>query len=169
MQLTPIKVIIKLKTDGSALYPDFGSLQIVRDSGLDWSIYIDNQGTGWLYDCCGHKESNPDSPIGSQLGMILVPSVFATQAIETFPNTVSKLTEAEAEDFYNTKHAKDFQDEEINQDIVSGIQAKKSLQLPLTDIQIAAIDPTNDTPGIRANWRKTFDTFKTKRGITIAK
>ena len=77
MELTPLKVIIKLKSNGSALYPDFNSLPIVRDSGLDWSVYIDNQGSGWLYDCCGHKESDPDSPVVSQLGMILVPAVFA--------------------------------------------------------------------------------------------
>ncbi len=168
MELVPLKIRIGLKKNRSALYPAFTTLPVVKASGMDWSYYIDAEGSGWLYDCCGHKESEPDSPVGMQWGMILVPGIFATQAITAFPDVVTRLTKVEAVTFYDTKHAKEFPDEEIRQDILDAIKVKQDLDLALTDNQLAAKDPDNDTPGIRPNWRKTFDSFSLKRDITIA-
>jgi len=165
MELVPIKVKIGLKSDGSALYPDFNSLASVVG---DWSIYIDSSGSGWIYDCCGHKEEEPGSPVGIQWGMILVPEAMATEAVNTFPNKVSNLTEAECIDFYDNKHAKDFEDEEINEKIVSTLKIKQDLGQTLSTRQLSALDPTTDTPGIRKNWRKTWVDFKAKKAITVA-
>ena len=168
MDLVPIKIRIGLKKDGSALYPDFNDLPIVAASGIDWSYYVDAEGSGWLYDCCGHKESEPGSPTGMQWGMLLVPAAFATDATDAFPADVTRLTSTEAVQFYDTQHAREFEDEEIRQDIVDAIRSKQALELALTPRQLDAIDPTTDTPGIRANPRKTFNSFITKRGITLA-
>lgn len=167
MELVPIKVKIRLKTDGAALYPSFNDLQVVRGAGLDWSIYVDRHGSGWLYDCCGHKEEEPRSPIGIQWGMLLVPLDFANQAVSAFPNEVTKLTEPEAKTFYEDNHAAEFEDEEIDEKIIHTLKTKKDLGQNLSQRQLSALDPTTDTRGIRANWRKTWDGFKGKRGITM--
>ena len=113
MNLVPIKVKIGLKDSGGAKYPKFNNLAVT--GAVDWSKYIDLHGSGWLYDCCGHQEAETGSPVGQQWGMILVPKVFADEAIAAFPNEVTKLTETQCESFYNDKHAKDFEDEEIDE------------------------------------------------------
>ncbi len=169
MELVAIKIRIGLKDNGHALYPDFNSLSVVAASGQDWSKYIDIKGSGWLYDCCGHKESEPGSPIGMQWGMILVPAAFATEAVAAFPGSVSRLTDVEADVFYDTNHAREFTDEEIRTDVLEAIKIKQDLGLVLTVNQLAALDPTDDTPGIRPNWRKTAASYRAKRGITFAK
>ena len=151
MELVPLKVRIGLKNDGSALYPDFNSLQVVRGAGIDWCIYVDRNGSGWLYDCCGHKEEEPRSPIGIQWGMLLVPVDFANQAVSAFPNEVTKLTAAEAKTFYENKHAAEFEDEEIDERIIQSLKAKQDLGQTLTTRQRSALDPTTDTRGIRTN------------------
>ena len=171
MDLVPIKVKIGLKSNGHALYPDFNTLPIVIASGLDWAIYIDrNYKPAWLYDCCGHQEEEPGSPLGTQFGMILVPAAFAAEAVAAFPATVSQLSEAEATTFYDTKHAKEFDEEILDEVVLSAIKAKKEFvpPIPLTAQQNKALDPTDDTPGVRPNQDKTFVGFKSRRGITIA-
>ena len=168
MELVPIKVKIRLKTDGAALYPNFNDLQVVRGAGLDWCVYVDSKGSGWLYDCCGHKEEEPRSPVGIQWGMLLVPLVFADQAVSSFPNEVTKLTAPEARTFYENNHASEFEDEEIDERIVTNLKRKQDLGQTLTTRQLSALDPTTDTRGIRSNWRKTWNGFRNKRGITIA-
>ena len=168
MNLVPIRVQIGLTSSGAAKYPNFNTLATVQASGLDWSVFIDSRGSGWLYDCCGHKEEEPGSAFGIQFGMILVPAVFATQAVATFPGLVSSLTATEAEAFYNDKHSRDFEDEEINETILNTLKIKKDLNMALTARQTSALDPTTDTPGIRSNWRKTWSSYKTKKGITVA-
>lgn len=164
MQLVPVKIKIGLKPNGSALYPNFNVLPSVD---VDWSYYIDRHGSGWLYDCCGHKEEEAGSPAGQQWGMILVPQTFADEAVAAFPSDVTKLTEAEAEDFYDNKHARDFEDEDIDLKVVDAIRAKQALNLPLTAHQQDALDPDSNTRGIRKNPKKKFSTFKQERGITI--
>lgn len=168
MELVPLKVKIRLKTDGAALYPSFNDLQVVRSAGLDWSVYVDSNGSGWLYDCCGHKEEEARSPVGIQWGMLLVPIDFANQAVSAFPNEVTKLTAVEAQTFYEDNHASEFEDEEIDEKIVHTLKTKQDLGQTLTARQLKALDPTDDTRGIRANWRKTWAGFVNKRGITIA-
>jgi len=103
-ELVPLKVKIGIKENGQAKYPDFNQLQVVKDSGMDWSKYVDIQGLGWHYDkTSGHKEETVDSPFGQQWGVLIVPKVFVTEATTTFPDDCTKLTESELEDFYNNK------------------------------------------------------------------
>lgn len=165
MDLVPIKVKIGLKENGQAKYPDFN--QLAATGGVDWSFYIDANGSGWLYDCCGHKEAEANSPMGQQWGMILVPQAFADEAIATFPDEVMKLTEEECENFYNDKHARDLPDEDIDNNILEGIKLKQDLQQPLTAQQTKALDPDDDTPGVRKNKRKLWTDYKTLTSIKI--
>lgn len=166
MALVPLRVTIKQKPDGTALYPDFNSLPSVVASGMDWSRYVDVNGSGWLYDRIGHKEDVPGSPKGVQIGMLLVPAAFAAEAVTAFSADVSTFTEPQAQNFYETKHARDLPDEEIDHQIVLGIKAKKDLGQPLTPGQTKALDPDDPTPGIRVNPRKTWAGFKNKYSIT---
>jgi len=168
MELVPIEITIGLKPDGSALYPDFNTLASVIASGEDWSVFIDSNGPGWLYDRCGHKEDEPGSPFGTQRGMLLVPAAFATEAVAAFSPTVELKTESQTQTFYNTKHGRDIEDEEIDNRIVQRIRHKQDLGQTLTARQLQAIDPTDNTRGIRANPRKNWATFKADKGITIA-
>lgn len=165
--LVPLKVKIELTTSGHAKYPTFNALACVVNSGMDWSQYIDVHGSGWLYDADGHQDDTPDSPAGQQWGLILVPQVFATQAIAAFPTTCSALTAAEATTFYENKHARDFPDEDIDEKVLSQIKVKQDLGLPLTTQQRRAIDPRDSERGIRPNRRKAFSTFKADRGFNV--
>ncbi len=167
MNLVGIKVTIGLRENGDADHPDFNRLPSVIASGQDWATYVDVHGSGWLYDCCGHKEDEPDSPRGQQFGMLLVPATFAAEAVAAFPSIITRLRVLEVTSFYEDKHAKEFQDEEIKLFIVDAIRAKQDLNQPLTQRQLNALDPANDAPGIRANWRKSFASFKQRTGITV--
>lgn len=165
MDLVPIKIKIGLKENGQAQYPNFNQLTAV--GGMDWSKYIDVNGSGWLYDCCGHKEQEVGSPMGQQWGVILVPKVFADEAVAAFPSEVTKLTEVEVSDFYDNKHAKDFPDEEIDNDILQGIKLKQDLGQQLTLQQVKALDPDDDTPGVRKNKRKVWTDYKALKAIKV--
>jgi hypothetical protein len=85
-ELVAIKVRIGLKPNGHAEYPNFNELGSVRKENMDWAIYVDQFGIGWQYDkTSGHKEHSEDSPAGMQWGMLLVPTDFAREAVEMFP------------------------------------------------------------------------------------
>lgn len=167
-QLSALKVIIRLKTDGGALYPNFNSLSTVQATGLDWSRYVDVYGLGWHYDkTCGHTQEAVGSPVGTQIGVLIVPKTFVDEAISTFPSDCSKLTELELEDFYNNKAHVTEPDELFDMEILEGIQFKQSFGLALTAQQIDAIDPTKDTPGIRKNKSRLWADYKKETSITI--
>lgn len=171
MELVPIKVTIGLRKDGNADYPDFGLLGIVILSELNWSVYVDQQGSGWLYSCCGHKEVEPGSPFGQQFGMLLVPATFAAEAAAMYPTIVEILSEVEAETFYDDDVAKNYDEEILDLAIIEAITARDKVTPslgPRTSHQEKAMDKDDPTPGIRPNWRKTFVQFKAKTGITIA-
>lgn len=167
MEYTAIKVEI-LSGQGKCLYPDFNQLAVVKQSGLDWSQYIDQNGSGWLYDKkCGHAEVDVDSPSGIWLGMLLIPEQFALEAIAKFPDRIVRMTEAAAETFYNNRHACKMPDEDIDSDILQGIKLKQELGLTPTENQQKALDPEDDTPGIRRNKKKKWVDFKVLRAISI--
>jgi hypothetical protein len=167
--LVPIKIKIGLKGNGYAKYPDFGSLNCVKSSGLDWSSYVDVQGTGWHYDKrCGHKEEDSTSPFGIQWGVLIIPKVFADEATAMFPGEVVRLTEAELTTFYDTRSHAHEPDEEIDNTILQAIKVKQDLNLPLTPEQESALDPTTETRGIRKNKRKKWIDYKKLKGIKIA-
>lgn len=181
--LVPIKVKIglhqKFSEDnsgkhkpGQAKYPDFNSMKIVKDSGLDWSVYVDVMGLQWHYDkCCGHKEEDGSSPHGMQWGMLIVPKEFADQAIATFPDEISKLTETELEDFYDNRAHAHEPDNKVNQKALeefdAQIRAGRTLSAKDKTRHIKAMDPNDDTPGITKNKKKKWKDFKELVGVEI--
>lgn len=149
-------------------YPDFNSLPIVQSSGMDWSNYVDIEGLGWHYDqCCGHEIDHPDSPVGAWNGLLLVPKQFADEAVALFPSQCRKVTEAQCQAFWETHATSQMPDEDIDPEILQGIEIKQRLNLPLTLFQQRAIDPDDDTPGIRRNRHKNWADFKQRAGLTI--
>jgi len=165
--LVAIKVKIGRHNNKKAKYPDFNKLDIVKRSGTDWSIYIDVEGSGWLYDCCGHDEEDGDSPAGQQWGMLLISEQFADEAVNMFPGECFFMTDVEAEHFYNHKCAKDVDEEDIDVETLQKIKLKKDLGLQLTDEDNESLDVMNDRRGIRKNWRKKFQDFKSKRAFNV--
>lgn len=181
--LVPIKVKIGLHTAnntdaggahkaGHAKFPDFNSMQIVKESGLDWSIYVDIMGLQWHYDkCCGHKEEDGSSPHGMQWGMLIVPKEFSDQAIATFPDEISKLTEAELEDFYDNRAHAHEPDNKVNtkalEEFDVQIRSGKTLTVKDKARHDKAMDPNDDTPGVTKNKKKNWVDFKKLVGVEI--
>lgn len=171
MELTAIKVTMGLRANGHTDHPDFNVLPSVIASDLDWSIYVDQNGSGWKYDCCGHEEEEPGSPFGTWIGMLLVPAAFAAEAVNEYPGTISQLTSAEATAFYDDKHASGFDEEILDLDIIEGIIARDNITPslgPRTDHQDKAMDKNDDTPGVRLNRNKTLALYIATKGFTIA-
>jgi len=169
-ELTPLKVIIRLKPNGQAKYPNFNRLLSVMDSDMDWCRYVDFYGLGWHYDkTCGHKEDSVDSPLGTQIGVLIVPKEFADEAIEEFPDDCSAMTEVELQDFYDNKAHIHEPDEIFDMSILEGIQVKNSLGIPLTTQQLDAINPDKNTPGIRKNKNRYWADAKKTGNISILK
>jgi hypothetical protein len=171
MNLVPLKVKITLKDNGQAKYPDFNQLQEVIDSGMDWSIYVDKKGMGWKYDdTAGHADDTPDSPYGQQWGMLIVPKAFADQAVAAFPE-VTKMTDAEAADFYDNKVTPAMNDFIVDEDALLYFDQKEKYKLALTPEDEAkkakALDPDDDTRGIRKNKEKKWADYKQLKNITI--
>lgn len=166
--LVPIKIKIGLKENGYQKYPDFNQLDCVKNSGLDWSLYVDVQGAGWHYDKqCGHKEEDFTSPFGIQWGVLIIPKVFANESLTRFPDVVTKLTEAKLSAFYDTRAHAHEPDEEIDNNILQGIKAKQDSNLPLTSDQESALDPSTETRGVRRNKKKRWTDYKKLKGIKI--
>jgi hypothetical protein len=167
--LVPIKVKIEKRTDnGHHKYPDFSELAIVKNTGMDWSRYVDVFGLGWHYDKkCGHQEEEVGSPLGMQWGVLIVPKEFADQAVAMYPEMVTKLTETELETFYDNRAHAHEPEEEINTYVLQAIKAKVDLGLALTPEQMSAKDPETDTPGVRKNKRKKWSDYKALTGVEI--
>lgn len=168
--LAALRVEIGLKPNGGADYPNFNSLAVVTASGKDWSKYVDTDGEGWLYDAVGHREeeaASPASPFGTQWGVLLVPKQFADEAVAAFPTKCTRLTEAQFTSFYDSRIARDEQEEEIDEEVLKKIKAKDDLGLPRTREDEESLHRTHPRRGVRENYRKTFSRFKAKRGITI--
>lgn len=174
--LTPIKVKIEKHTQkvgdhepGHHKYPEFGALPAVTNSGVSWQRYVDLYGLGWHYDKkCGHAEDEVGSPAGMQWGVLIVPKEFVDQATAIYPDLVLKMTEVELESFYNDRAHAHEPDQEIDVGILNGIKAKQDVGAPLTDQQNKALDPNDDTRGIRKNKQRFWADFKTVKGVEIA-
>jgi len=167
MEFVAIKVKI-LSGAGKCLYPDFNQLSVVSQSGMDWSQYIDANGGGWKYDKkCGHADVDAVSPAGIWWGLLLIPEVFALEAIAQFPDRITRLTEVEFEEFHDGRCTCKLPDEEIDTVVLEGIKLKQDLGLPLTADQAKAIDPEDDAPGIRVNKKKYWKDVKVTKDLTI--
>lgn len=175
MNLVPIKVKIGIdpKT-GYAKYPSFNDLDSSVREDMDWSAFVDARGLGWHYDrCCDHKTDTPESPYGQQFGVLVVPKGFADAALSKFSEEVSVLDEAELADFYDN-HAHKHEPDEIVDDLaLKPYETKERLGVALTTEEVAlrlkALDPLDDTPGIRKNKQKKWEDFKRVVGVEIIK
>lgn len=171
-ELTPLKVLIGMdESTGHHAYPAFDSLPVVQASNLTWTKWVDVHGDGWHYDKkAGHKEVLPDSPQGTWIGVLLVPDVFAQQAVSMFPAKCSIMGEVAWEDFYdNRAHLKE-PEERFDQGVLDGLVAKKALGLTLTPQQQDALDPKkHDVPGIIENKRRKWKSYKQENDFSIKK
>jgi hypothetical protein len=187
--LVPIKVAILVGSDGKHLYPNFNSLDAgVRAGGKDWSQFFDSHGLGWHYDKLsglGEKDSG-DDPASIHLnddtsiwyGMNCVPEDFALAAVAKFPDTVSILTEAEWEAFYDTRAHVHEETEILDLDVLQKLKARLDLEAmdgaPTTDptaeilaLRAQILDPENSKRGIRKNPKRKWADYKLTKGLTI--
>lgn len=100
-----IKVKIGIRPNGHADHPNFNSLACVRESGMDWSHYVDTLGhTIWYDTKCGHADEEPDSPRGMQWAVICAPEEFVDQAVAQFPDLCFEIGTAECQTFHDERH-----------------------------------------------------------------
>ena len=183
--LAAIKVKIGLRPNGHHDHPDFNQLPVVQASGLDWAKYVDVQGTGWHYDrISGHQDDEPGSPFGTWFGMLLIPEQFAIEAMAQFPALVTRMTEAEAQAFYDDRaHVRE---DEFHRDpeTLTGLDndlrlireilkkeplhpmAKPRLEEVLVELP-KALDPDDPTLGVRRNLRRKWATMKVKVNLVF--
>ncbi len=168
MEYKAIKVLIGTNTSGGALYPDFNILASVKDSGMDWSHFVDRRGTGWHYDkCCAHAFDAPGSPIGVQFGMLLVPKEFHDDALANFPAFVTPMDEAAVKEFYDVHAHAHESEENVNERVINGITAKQNAGIDLTASDMKALDASDPTPGIHKNLNRYWEDHKVLRSIVI--
>lgn len=184
MNLTGLKVKIGLKDNAQHKFPTFNELPVVIASGVDWAYYVDMFGLGWCYDKkYGHKDEGPDTPAGEWWGCLLVPQQFATEAVAEFPTECSAMTEAEYQDFHDTRAMiktpeNNSDDSAINEaktefDVAQrlsneapGDQTKKA-RVDTAEIKLSKVlDRDDDTPGVRKNYKRYWSDHKVKSGIT---
>jgi len=170
--LVPLKVKIGLRANGHADHPDWQKLPLALEESP-----ADHMVISWKYDnTSGHKEETPDSPFGMQWGMIMVTDKFATEAVATFPELVTVMTEAEAKAFWEDKHTFNIPENKTDNDVLQALQTELSLKESLGQDTVElkakiekAIDPTDTEPGIKKRPDKTWDDAKSNLGVTIKK
>ena len=174
MELVPMKVKIGLRPNGEADHPDWTKLKIVQDSGLGDKYKQDPTG-GWKYDkTSGHAVKSVGSAIGSQLGMLLVEEEFYNQAKAEFGTIITRMTEAQAKDFYDNKVKAHLPENKYNETVLNGLDVELRLRDSLGEdttelkAKIAkALNPKDKEPGISVNTNKTWEGFKAQCGFTI--
>ncbi len=180
-----LKVKIGLKPNGYAAYPEFNTLSVIISSGLDWSYYIQSNGTGWLYDKkYGHAQEGPDSPVGTQWGVLVVDPTFADQAVAAFPTECSLLTEAELQQFIDGRSTAHLPEEEVDVQVLAEMREQLELmeqlekkgrsnaalisrRSALEERAAKALDPTDDEPGVKVSENKKWVAIKKKFNVNI--
>ena len=171
-----IKVKIGLKPNGKGDmwhdYPDWDKLPLVATETAQ-----SHQIVKWKYDkCCGHQEDSVDSPQGTQFGMMVVTQQFADEALAMYPDKVTIMTEAEAEDFWDNKAHAHLPENKVDTNALSDLnvelQLRKTLNQDTTALEakiIKALDPTDKEVGISEQKEKTFVKAKANIGFSIKK
>lgn len=170
MKLVPIKVKIGLRPNKHADHPDWYKLPLAAEMEPATQM-----SSSWHYDkSCGHAESGSDSPIGMQWGLLFVTPRFAKEAKEVFPDLITELTEAEAEEFWNNRCTAHMSENKVDVNQLQGLQAELALRKELSQdvsnlkLKIAkALDPNDVEPGLRKNKQKTFVDAKQTLDIQI--
>lgn len=177
----PIKVVIGLKSNGQADYPDWTTLPLASGGATPEdkeALVAAEQIVKWVYDkTSGHQEDTTESPAGQQLGMMVVTSLFSTQALAAFPTVVSTMTEAEAQDFWENKAHAHLPTEKIDIDALTGLKAQRDLLVAvkahpskITELDARifdALNPDHEELGVRKNKDKSWTDAKANRGFGI--
>lgn len=170
MRLVPLKVKIRLKDhkgQTTHAFPPFNQLgpEIIGD--VDWSYYVERHG-GWFYDrLSGHKDHDADSPQGEWHGMILVPRDFADAALSQFPDQVERLTDAQAQQFYEARVTVNQPNEFTDADALKEIAARRDAGLEDNEDVQNALDPEHPALGVRKNRMKTWAGLKATRDVEV--
>ncbi len=171
MQLVPIKVKIGLRNNGHADHPDWYQLPLAANVEPGTHMFY-----GWKYDkTSGHQESSPDSPIGMQWGMVFVTPTFAREAMSVFPDLVTEMTEADAEDFWDTKVYAHLPENKTDTNLLQALQAEVDLLNAIGTKPSAALitkiknalDPTHVEPGITKDKEKVFADAKVRLELEV--
>jgi len=99
--------------------------------------------------------------------MLLVPATFVTEALAAFPDECETMKETDVQTFYDEKAHAHEPDEEIDEKVLTSIKMKQDLGVALTPDQIKALDPEDETRGIRKNKRKKWADYKALKNISL--
>lgn len=173
MELIPLKVKIGLRPNGHADHPDWKKLPLAQGGNAQERI-DQHMIVSWRYDkTSGHQEDTPDSPVGMQWGMILVTEQFAVEAATVFPDLITRMTEAEAKDFWENKahaHLSEYKHDTLT---LQGLVAERDLSVtrgrPTEELDKRidkALNPDDPTPGVKRVPDKFWAAAKVHLGFT---
>lgn len=137
----------------------------VKGDGNDETDFVMGS---WHYDKtpgAGHQEKRSDSPMGMQWGMRLVTPQFAVNAVATFPDVVTIMTEAAAKKFFDERAYAHVPVTRVQGDALADLKAELELReatgLDTTEIKarvVKALDPGDPTePGVEYQLIKYWD------------
>lgn len=148
-------------------------------AGYDWSNYVDVFGLGVQYDAvCGHLERDDYSPeVGVQWACTVVPEEFAIAAAAAYPSDVELIDPDEWEAFYETRHAVNNADEELDTEALQGHLARLQLEKEIAGAASAeslaraqaALDPMSDARGVHSRAPRTARALLDKRNLAWEK
>ncbi len=184
--VVPLKVKIGLRPNGHADHPDWTKLPLAQtgpgNSVENAAAHMKFLG-GWKYDkTSGHVDDTPDSPVGQQFGMIFVTEQFATEAEAEFPGIITRLTEAEAIDFWDNKAHAHLDENRRDAGVIDGLVAELRLVQAVARTGNAedqarlvalkgkirnAIDPDHAEPGLRRNMEKRWALRQSTSGVVL--
>lgn len=175
VELVPLKVKIGLRPNGHADHPDWKRLPLAQMGGDPQEMINRHMVISWNYDkTSGHQEDTPESPRGMQWGMILVTEQFATEAETIFPELMTRMTEAQARDFWETKVTAHMPEQGLDRDELQGLVAERELLVARgrstveVDRRIdRALDPDDPALGVRRRRDKSWVGAKSHLGITV--
>jgi len=170
-ELVPIKIKVTKDGKGHFVYPKFkNKLQFFRE-------HRDYQSEPLIYDkkydC---KTEGAGSPIGMRWCMKLVPKEFAIEALQVFSSTVFEMTEDEAEDFYDNRAKISVSENNYDIKTLQGLQLelvlKEKLKQDTSEVKERirkAIDPNDDSSGVRKNKEKKWKDLKASMNLKVVK
>lgn len=187
MDAAAIKVRIGLRPNGHADHPDWSSLPLAGSGTKDEreQAVRAHQAHSWVYDkTSGHAEETPGSPRGVQFGMMLVSERFAAEAMAAFPALVTRMTEAEAREFWDVNGHGHLEDERRDDVALKGLKDEFVLikemlvefpgNVKLLTRKTAlvariqkALDPDDAHPGVRKDRMRRWATAKPALGVTF--
>lgn len=176
VEVAAIKVKIGLRPNGHADHPDWTKLPLASagPGSVEENVKVHQFAGGWKYDkSSGHQEETADSPIGQQWGMLLVTAQYATEAVAAFPALVTRMTEAQAQAFWDDRAHAHLPDErrdvgeltalraefQLVKDLAQEFSGNAKLKARLVALKTqaqAALDPDDPTPGVRKNRLKRW-------------